>query len=1175
MKMLINIKESKMNKFFARGIALLMAAVMLFEIPGMGAVQAKGLDDEIVFDNVEDEMTVSANDTVENVEDNDMESIIDGETEDEADIVSENSVSENDVHNPLLQFVYIENPIIETPDTQNILIGIGDEDTNLIEGVLTYQNIRTKETFTLKAEDKDVDVFADTLLFTKDFSDELENGIYQLLNVTYKTETAEGKITLSDMTGISAYFGVNEEVILTDEEPDYSNIEVSSEVIALNDKGGAEAVASVEKAIAAANEEINLADSIKPQLFSNASIDTGIAQRSRANGNLVIMLDPGHDNISVGARANGLKEEELNLKIAKYCKEELEKYANVTVHMTRGDGSCPAGYTSGHDLRTCLEKRVQLAQSVGADVFVSFHINASTGAAAKGATVYYPNSNYNAQIGEQGKALAAKIQAKLAELGLQDRGITTQQAQEDKYPDGSAADYMSVIRNSKKAGIPAVLIEHAFITNGSDAAFLAQESNLKKLGIADATGVANNYNLKKKSETSTKYTSGALVITGTDLYAGSFSPQISAVAPTKNLNKVVFKVWTKSNKSDMKSYKAKVLADGTYTAQVDAWRHNKAEGSYYVEAYAVENNGAECLLKTAIVNLTPAFKATVGGSLYGSGKDKYRIEVKGVEKASEVKILFWYKAKGRNSAVTYKAKKNSQGIWYYNIPLSKMPKEGKYGMWVYATASYGGAKKAASKNINFKREVGFTIKATSKSQKKFKATINGASYFKNVKFVVWSKEKGKDDIRTYKAKKGSGGTLYYNIPVNKHKSEGVYYIETYGTIDGKEEKIISKKKFRVTGPSAENIKITNKNEKDLSFQVTVNGINAPSGIKKTEILVWSKKDKSDLKTYKRRVNSKGTASAAVKLKYHNNNFGRYTIQVKLTDNNNITKTVLTKKYRFDQPKPEVTIKAANKSESKFEITTAKLSYAKNVTYDVWSSVNGKDDVKTYKAKINSDNQWVSRFFIKNHSGTGKHNVRVYAEIKGKKQLAAKASFYVKKDYSNDKYSIMGQSGTTVNQMAAYYKANASYPEFYKNSDAPDLDTFCNIYLEECKIEGIRAEVAFIQSMKETNFLRYGGDVNISQYNFAGLGATGNGVPGLSFPSVRIGARAHIQHLKAYASTESLANPCVDPRFIYVTRGCAPYVEWLGIRENPEGKGWATDIGYGIDIVNRIKKLKTY
>ncbi len=66
-----------------------------------------------------------------------------------------------------------------------------------------------------------------------------------------------------------------------------------------------------------------------------------------------------------------------------------------------------------------------------------------------------------------------------------------------KYPDGSLADYYGVIRRSKEAGITAIIVEHAFLTNASDAAFLSQESNLQRLGAADATGIANYLGLTK------------------------------------------------------------------------------------------------------------------------------------------------------------------------------------------------------------------------------------------------------------------------------------------------------------------------------------------------------------------------------------------------------------------------------------------------------------------------------------------------------------------------------------------------------------------------------------------------------------------------------------------------------------------------------------------------------
>ena len=116
-----------------------------------------------------------------------------------------------------------------------------------------------------------------------------------------------------------------------------------------------------------------------------------------------------------------------------------------------------------------------------------------------------------------------------------------------------------------------------------------------------------------------------------------------------------------------------------------------------------------------------------------------------------------------------------------------------------------------------------------------------------------------------------------------------------------------------------------------------------------------------------------------------------------------------------------------------------------------------------------------------------------------------------------------------------------------------------MYIEEARAENIRVEVAFSQAMLETGWLKYGADVKIGQFNFAGLGATGGGNPGLSFESVRIGIRAQIQHLKSYANDEDLINQCVDPRFEYVQRGSCPYVEYLG------GK-WASDMEYGFNIL---------
>ncbi len=162
--------------------------------------------------------------------------------------------------------------------------------------------------------------------------------------------------------------------------------------------------------------------------------------------------------------------------------------------------------------------------------------------------------------------------------------------------------------------------------------------------------------------------------------------------------------------------------------------------------------------------------------------------------------------------------------------------------------------------------------------------------------------------------------------------------------------------------------------------------------------------------------------------------------------------------------------------------------------------------------------------------------------------------------------IMGDSVATAEQMRNYIKG--------KNpAVAQSVLDMVPLYLSEGKAEGVRGDVAFAQSCLETgNFTFSGSAVTLSQNNFCGMGVTSNGVKGNSFDTPQLGIWAQVQHLKAYASTEGLKNACVDPRFQYVTRGCAEYVEWLGQKENPDGKGWATGAGYGEKILTILKGI---
>ena len=162
--------------------------------------------------------------------------------------------------------------------------------------------------------------------------------------------------------------------------------------------------------------------------------------------------------------------------------------------------------------------------------------------------------------------------------------------------------------------------------------------------------------------------------------------------------------------------------------------------------------------------------------------------------------------------------------------------------------------------------------------------------------------------------------------------------------------------------------------------------------------------------------------------------------------------------------------------------------------------------------------------------------------------------------------IMGNAVATAEQMKAYLKA--------KNPNvAQSVLDMVPLYISEGKAEGVRGDIAFAQSCLETgNFTFSGSAVTLSQNNFCGMGVTSNGMKGNSFDTPQLGIRAQVQHLKAYASTDALKNACIDPRFKYVTRGCAEYAEWLGQKENPARKGWAAGAGYGEKILSILKSI---
>lgn len=183
-------------------------------------------------------------------------------------------------------------------------------------------------------------------------------------------------------------------------------------------------------------------------------------------------------------------------------------------------------------------------------------------------------------------------------------------------------------------------------------------------------------------------------------------------------------------------------------------------------------------------------------------------------------------------------------------------------------------------------------------------------------------------------------------------------------------------------------------------------------------------------------------------------------------------------------------------------------------------------------------------------------------------------FGMESSTETEKTAIMGKAQATAQQMALFCRSKNSTPQLTSCS----LEQLAEMFIEEGEAEGVRGDVAFAQSLHETGYFKFGGIVLPSQNNYAGIGALNGNAAGqaASFPDPRTGVRAQIQHLKAYASTEALVNECVDPRFSLVVRGVAPYVEWLGAADNPQGRGWAVPgAGYGANVVKLLDQILAY
>ena len=1083
------------------------------------------------------ENTQNSTEKIEETEKNEIETV------DSLDSAVSDSIGLSDV-----DFVYIESPYLSTPGTQRIVFSFSEEISGVENLTLAVEDeAGNQEMWPLAKQQNSL------YLFEKTYSGESYTGIYRAVSLHLYTPADEQIQYLSDM-GIEVEFGVNEAY------DGYEELQPINSEEASDDANGLEAsvVTIDENGVTEAQDSI--ADALNAVSAENLSTSTLAKAQTSRSGHVIVALDPGHDNLDAGATGFGLREEELTLKIANYCKEELEKYAGVEVYMTRTGATCPFNKNGA----ACIEDRVNAAADYGADIFVSFHLNSSVAASAKGAEIIIQNKSWRPEVAEEGAELAESIMDELTALGLSERSIYYRSSENGTtYADGSISDYFSVQRNCKLRNIPGIIIEHAFISNSSDVnSFLKTEAGLKSLGVADATGIAKYLNLSKGAwvkvdgkwywKENGTYKKNSWLMYGGDWYwltsDGSMATGLTTIAGTKyyfNGSGVMQTGFITINNHTYYFNSSGGMLSG-WISDSGQWYHSDTEGVIQSGWQVIDNK-------------------------------KYYFEANGKLKVGWVQddeTKGWYYIAGRHehsSGWTYIG-----SDWYYFNPTSGEMQTGWLTIGNYKYYLNGsGQMLTGLQTIEGKK---YYFDAGGPMRTNIWMTISGSRYYFGADgeaVTGWQTISGKEYLFGDDGKLATSGWLlssgvYYYLKSDGSKSTGWTYIGSdwyyFDPTSGEMQTgwlTIGNYKYYLTGNGQMLTGLQTVEGKKYYFDaggpmkknvwMTINGSRYYFGEDGEAVTGWQTiGGKEYLFGDDGKLATSGWLLSSGVYYYLKSDGSKSTGWTYIGSD----------WYYFDSKSGEM--------------QTGWLTIGNYKYY-----LNGNGQMLTGWNKI--DGSW---YYMHTDGGNilygwqyiGSHYYYLGLDgvmVTGLQYIDGRPYYFEASGEWSGYTSIMGTSSSNVvDKMMAYFNQSGhSFPTYYTGTDAPTLKSFCQIYYEEATAQGIKAEVAFCQSMKETGWLKFRGDVNISQNNFAGIGATGNGVAGASFSTVRIGIRAQIQHLFAYATTEGeLAYDCVDPRFNYVQRGCAPFIEWLGQKENPNGSGWASEANYGFDIVKMIEDM---
>ncbi|MGE9903887.1 GBS Bsp-like repeat-containing protein [Streptococcus alactolyticus] len=428
------------------------------------------------------------------------------------------------------------------------------------------------------------------------------------------------------------------------------------------------------------------------------------------------------------------------------------------------------------------------------------------------------------------------------------------------------------------------------------------------------------------------------------------------------ISSVQLPTWTQANdQDDLIWYKTTKDSNTTYSAIISVAEHNLESGRYNVHVYGT----------SAITNALTGLAGTHFEADYHFGdvvvdatlaKDGIDLTMPSdVSKGMAVYHAVWSAENDQDDIVWYKADPSGH---------TKANYTGSYGTYLVHTYGVVHGQMVglnATSVLVPKPEVKANI--TKESATTYKVTITDVPiYIDDIQVPTWTEANGQDDLQWYKAEKAADGSYCVVFSEATHNLEaGTYNVHVYGYNHVKKVQTgLLGKRF----------------ESDYRFgDVAVKAELAPTGIYitmpsdvssnlKTYHAVWSaKNDQDDIKWYQVAKNGQLTAS-------YTGDYGAYYIHTYAVVKGKMTCISGTS---IDVPKPDVKVSVTQASDTSAKVVVTNVPiYVHDIEVPVWTSQNGQDDIKWYKAEKAADGSYTYTFYAKNHNfESGHYNVHVY------------------------------------------------------------------------------------------------------------------------------------------------------------------------------------------------------